>query len=167
LEKFKANYFLHDNLNKLKDCEMTYRLKNEYRVIFAVLVMIMAASPAFAAGTATFGATTDTFVSGINTILKAIGVGVATIAVFIFGYQVGFTGKSAAQAAPILIGGFIIGAAATIASALVGNSGYGATTMNNILLSDEMLASNVLGGEALLNITPGTLLEITPTRSVI
>jgi type IV secretion system protein VirB2 len=109
---------------------MTNILKDKRYMFLAVLGLTLLASSAFATGTSTvtFSATTNTFVKGINTVLSLAGIGIATIAVFIFGYQVGFAGKSAAQAAPILIGGFLIGAAASIGSALVGNSDTGYST---------------------------------------
>ncbi len=144
---------------------MTKTLKNTCRVTVALLALATLSSPALSAAgsTATLSVSAGTFVTGITTVLNLLGIGIATIAVFIFGYQVGFTGKSAAQAAPILIGGFIIGAATSIGGAMVGNTaaGYGTslTTKNIVLPSSEAIAINMVNSN--------TLFEITPSKSVI
>lgn len=47
--------------------------------------------------------------------LTTIGVAVITIAVMIAGYKILFQGQSFREVAPILIGGILVGSAATIA----------------------------------------------------
>lgn len=138
---------------------MIKTFKNTRCVALVLLVLVMVSSPTIYAATATttLSLAAGSFVTGITTVLKLLGIGIATIAVFIFGYQVGFTGKSAAQAAPILIGGFIIGAAATIGSALVGNTSadYGNSITRSIQLQDsELVASTTTNSNALFEFTP-------------
>lgn len=49
--------------------------------------------------------------------LEEIGVAVITIAVIVAGYKILFQGQTFREVSPILIGGIIIGSAATIAGA--------------------------------------------------
>lgn len=106
---------------------MINAIQNKYYGFWAFIAVSVICNPAFAAGsggpTATgLNSTGTSFITLITGLLGVIGGGIATIAVFIFGYQVSFGGKSPAQAAPVLIGGLIIGAAAAIGAALTGNT---------------------------------------------
>lgn len=56
----------------------------------------------------------DGFFSNFETILKVISVTVVTIAIVFAGYQISFAHKRLSDIAPILIGGLLIGGAATI-----------------------------------------------------
>jgi len=63
------------------------------------------------------------FLQNINGLLNLASIAVVTIAVIFAGYQIAFAHKRIADVAPILIGGFLIGAAAQIAKMLVGDGG--------------------------------------------
>ena len=63
------------------------------------------------------------FLQNINGLLNLASIAVVTIAVIFAGYQIAFAHKRIADVAPILIGGFLIGAAAQIAKMLVGDPG--------------------------------------------
>jgi type IV secretion system protein VirB2 len=63
------------------------------------------------------------FLQNINGLLNLASIAVVTIAVIFAGYQIAFAHKRISDVAPILIGGFLIGAAAQIAKMLVGDSG--------------------------------------------
>ena len=65
------------------------------------------------------------FLQSINGLLNLASIAVVTIAVIFAGYQIAFAHKRIADVAPILIGGFLIGAAAQIAKMLVGDPGAG------------------------------------------
>jgi type IV secretion system protein VirB2 len=65
------------------------------------------------------------FLQNINGLLNLASIAVVTIAVIFAGYQIAFAHKRIADVAPILIGGFLIGAAAQIAKMLVGDAGAG------------------------------------------
>jgi len=69
------------------------------------------------------------FLQNINGLLNLASIAVVTIAVIFAGYQIAFAHKRIADVAPILIGGFLIGAAAQIAKMLVGDAGGGAVAM--------------------------------------
>ncbi|MBB3227104.1 type IV secretion system protein VirB2 [Luteibacter sp. Sphag1AF] len=78
------------------------------------------------------------FFQNINSLLNAASIVVVTIAVIFSGYQIAFAHKRIADVAPALIGGVLIGAAAQVATMVVGGSGgaakactstSGATTM--------------------------------------
>lgn len=55
------------------------------------------------------------FFKNFETILKIASVSIVTIAVVFAGYQIAFAHKRLSDVAPILIGGLLIGGAATIA----------------------------------------------------
>lgn len=65
----------------------------------------------------------DTFFKNFETILKVISITVVTIAVVFAGYQIAFAHRRLSDVAPILIGGLLIGGAATIAGWFVGDWG--------------------------------------------
>lgn len=86
---------------------------------------------AFAAGAPDFGGTDSKvtgFLQNINGLLNLASIAVVTIAVIFAGYQIAFAHKRISDVAPILVGGFLIGAAAQIAKMLVGDTG-GAVAM--------------------------------------
>jgi type IV secretion system protein VirB2 len=99
------------------------------RACIAVLLAIPGL--AFAAGAPDFGGTDSKvtgFLQNINGLLNLASIAVVTIAVIFAGYQIAFAHKRISDVAPILIGGFLIGAAAQIAKMLVGDTG-GAVAM--------------------------------------
>lgn len=85
-------------------------MKNVAFTLVVAAALLTFTDSAFAVGAA--GAKVKTFTTDIITVLSAIGIAIATIAVFIFGYQVSFGGKRPQEAAPILVGGLLIGGAA-------------------------------------------------------
>lgn len=62
------------------------------------------------------------FFKSINGLLNIASIAVVTIAVVFAGYQIAFAHKRIADVAPILIGGFLVGAAAQIAKMLIGDN---------------------------------------------
>jgi len=62
------------------------------------------------------------FFKSINGLLNIASVAVVTIAVVFAGYQIAFAHKRIGDVAPILIGGFLVGAAAQIAKLLIGDN---------------------------------------------
>jgi type IV secretion system protein VirB2 len=68
------------------------------------------------------GATTKKFFDNINGLLNMASISVVTIAVIFAGYQIAFAHKRIADVSPILIGGFLIGAAAQVAKMLIGSN---------------------------------------------
>jgi type IV secretion system protein VirB2 len=59
------------------------------------------------------------FFTNINSLLNIASIAVVTIAVIFAGYQIAFAHKRISDVAPVLIGGFLIGAAAQIAKMLI------------------------------------------------
>lgn len=55
----------------------------------------------------------------INALLNVASIAVVTIAIIFAGYQIAFNHKRIGDVAPVLIGGFLIGAAAQIAKMLL------------------------------------------------
>jgi type IV secretion system protein VirB2 len=82
------------------------------------------------------GATTrvNSFFSNINSLLNIASIAIVTIAVIFAGYQIAFNHKRIGDVAPVLIGGFLIGAAAQIA---------------NMLLPDDVTSTSMVVGELL------------------
>lgn len=81
---------------------------------------------ALAQAAADFGGTDSKltgFLQNINGLLNLASIAVVTIAVIFAGYQIAFAHKRISDVAPILVGGFLIGAAAQIARMLVGDGG--------------------------------------------
>jgi len=67
-------------------------------------------------------ANVDGFMQSVVTLLGAVSIGVVTVAIIFAGYQIAFAHKRLSDVAPILIGGLLIGGAATIATWFVGSS---------------------------------------------
>lgn len=57
----------------------------------------------------------------VYSILKVASILIVTVAIIFAGYQIAFAHKRISDVAPILIGGLLIGAAAQIASMVIGN----------------------------------------------
>lgn len=66
------------------------------------------------------------FFKNFETILKVASVTIVTIAVVFSGYQIAFAHKRLSDVAPVLIGGLLIGGAATIAGWFI--EGWGVET---------------------------------------
>lgn len=60
-----------------------------------------------------------TFFTNLNGLLNVASIAIVTIAVIFAGYQIAFNHKRVGDVAPVLIGGFLIGAAAQIAKMLL------------------------------------------------
>ncbi|GAA6140844.1 TrbC/VirB2 family protein [Hydrogenophaga sp. 5NK40-0174] len=92
---------------------------------FRVLSLALLASAAIAAAPETFAQTVEGFqgacenVEGFfknfETMLRVASVSIVTIAIVFAGYQIAFAHKRLTEVAPILVGGLLIGGAATIA----------------------------------------------------
>ncbi|TZF91487.1 TrbC/VirB2 family protein [Cognatilysobacter lacus] len=68
------------------------------------------------------GSSVSKFFQNVNGLLNLASISVVTIAVIFAGYQIAFAHKRIADVAPILIGGFLIGAAAQVAKMLIGGT---------------------------------------------
>lgn len=77
----------------------------------------------------------ETFFTNINSLLNVASIAVVTIAVIFAGYQIAFNHKRIGDVAPVLIGGFLIGAASQIA---------------RMLLPDDVTSTAMLAGQLLL-----------------
>lgn len=100
---------------------MINSIKSKYYGFWAAVAVGLFSNSAWAADV-DLKTTATGLTTGLTSMLTGIGLAIATVAVFVFGYQVSFGGKSPAQAAPVLIGGVIIGGAAVLAKALTGLS---------------------------------------------
>jgi len=92
----------------------------------ACLGLSLAPGIALAQAAPDFGGTDSKvtgFLQNVNGLLNLASIAVVTIAVIFAGYQIAFAHKRISDVAPILIGGFLIGAAAQIARMLVGEPG--------------------------------------------
>lgn len=76
----------------------------------------------------------ETFFTNINSLLNVASIAVVTIAVIFAGYQIAFNHKRIGDVAPVLIGGFLIGAASQIA---------------RMLLPDDVTSTAMLVGQLL------------------
>ena len=85
------------------------------------LVAMLACVPASVLAQDVTGATTrvQSFFGNINALLNVASIAVVTIAIIFAGYQIAFNHKRIGDVAPVLVGGFLIGAAAQIAKMLL------------------------------------------------
>ncbi len=88
----------------------------------AVVAMMLLPCAAFAAGTDACSDMTG-YMDTVQKILKAISIGVVTIAVIFSGYQIAFAHKRISEVAPVLIGAVLIGAAGEIATMFITTTG--------------------------------------------
>lgn len=97
--------------------------RNVRAALAAVAIAALFALPGLAFAQDFQGTDNDvrTFFQNINGLLNIASVAVVTIAVIFAGYQIAFAHKRISDVAPILIGGFMIGAAAQIANMLIGD----------------------------------------------
>lgn len=110
-------------------------------------LLLLASFGAFAEGTGTetgtagFSAACNKvvgFFARFETILRVASISIVTIAVVFAGYQIAFAHKRLSDVAPVLIGGLLIGGAATIAGWFVGDlDGDRASSGNNYIADCE------------------------------
>ena len=86
-------------------------------VVFVALLMLPDIAMATVGGKAT--GRVESFFKDIKGLLGAASLAVVTIAVIFAGYQIAFAHKRISDVAPILIGGFLIGAAGQVAGMLL------------------------------------------------
>ena len=79
--------------------------------------------------------TVNTFFGNVTTLLNIASIAIVTIAVIFAGYQIAFNHKRIGDVAPVLIGGFLIGAAAQIA---------------RMLLPDDVMATTMVVADSLM-----------------
>ena len=97
-------------------------LKSAVAALVYAPAIALAADPVGGGGDfADTGKTTTKFFDNINGLLSIASVSVVTIAVIFAGYQIAFAHKRISDVAPILIGGFLIGAATQVAKMLIGS----------------------------------------------
>lgn len=89
--------------------------------LHAIAITALLSSPALAWAQDVAGATSrvQTFFGNINALLNIASIAVVTIAIIFAGYQIAFNHKRIGDVAPVLIGGFLIGAAAQITKMLL------------------------------------------------
>ncbi|HYQ22401.1 TrbC/VirB2 family protein [Stenotrophomonas sp.] len=104
-------------------------LTNARRALSAVALASLCMLPFIASAQDPSGAqnSVTSFFTNLNGLLNIASVAVVTIAVIFAGYQIAFNHKRISDVAPVLVGGFLIGAAAQVANMLlpddVGNIG--------------------------------------------
>ncbi|MGY3231865.1 type IV secretion system protein VirB2 [Luteibacter sp. HA06] len=114
------------SLNTVYDSSKTPLSRKLAFFAFAMVLML----PTFVVGQDVGATSTKVcgFFQNINSLLNAASIVVVTIAVIFSGYQIAFAHKRIADVAPALIGGVLIGAAAQVASMVVGGNGSGGST---------------------------------------
>lgn len=98
----------------------TPNLKPSPAVLLLVAVSLCLLLPdAALAQTATMETRVEGFLTKISGLLNIASVAIVTIAVIFAGYQIAFAQKRISDVAPVLIGGFLIGAAAQLAKMVI------------------------------------------------
>lgn len=107
---------------------MVNRIEVKILISFLVLVLLALSAPdAFAASPLNACEKVNGFFGNLLIILKVISVGIVTVAIVFAGYQIAFAHKRLSDVAPVLIGGLLIGGAATIAAWFVDGFDEGKT----------------------------------------
>lgn len=88
-------------------------------LLMAATFVAMLALPEMAFAQTTAETRVTGFLTKINSILNVASVAIVTIAVIFAGYQIAFAHKRISDVAPVLIGGFLIGAAAQLAKMVI------------------------------------------------
>ena len=88
-------------------------------LFMAVLFVTILAMPEAALAQTTAEGRVTGFLAKLNSILNVASVAIVTIAVIFAGYQIAFAHKRISDVAPVLIGGFLIGAAAQLAKMVI------------------------------------------------
>ena len=105
-------------MNNLHTSRATSFLSAAAMVAFAIATVTMPELAFAQDGEGARGRVT-TFFTNINSLLNVASIAIVTIAVIFAGYQIAFNHKRVGDVAPVLIGGFLIGAAAQIAKMLL------------------------------------------------
>ena len=95
--------------------------KSTLSAIFMAVVSLVTPSALMAQEFGGADGKVNTFFTNVNGLLNIASISVVTIAVIFAGYQIAFAHKRMADVAPVLIGGFLIGAAGQVARMLLGN----------------------------------------------
>ena len=101
---------------------------------------LLVPSLAWAAPGAEAAGRVTTFFTNINGLLNIASIAIVTIAIIFAGYQIAFNHKRIGDVAPVLIGGFLIGAAAQIAKMLLPDTEVGAIGGGMALALVELVA---------------------------
>lgn len=106
-------------MNKLTETtQLRHALRGAGTALAAVAMLALPELALAQDGTGAAGRVT-TFFTNINALLNVASIAIVTIAVIFAGYQIAFNHKRVGDVAPVLIGGFLIGAAAQIAKMLL------------------------------------------------
>lgn len=112
-----------DNNNHRRGMKMSKNqiLKSGAWIKRAAVLGALSLAPAMAWAQDAAGAKTrvTAFFTNLNSLLNVASIAIVTIAVIFAGYQIAFNHKRIGDVAPVLIGGFLIGAAAQIAKMLL------------------------------------------------
>lgn len=73
------------------------------------------------------------FMNNLNSLLNIASVAIVTIAVIFAGYGIAFAHKRLSDVAPVLIGGFLIGAAAQLAKMVIPDNVGSDTTTSMVM----------------------------------
>ncbi|MGH8081669.1 MAG: TrbC/VirB2 family protein [Lysobacter sp.] len=98
--------------------------------------MLMLPELAFAQGQADAGSRVKGFINKLNDLLNIASIAIVTMAVIFAGYQIAFAHKRISDVAPILIGGFLIGAAAQLAKLVIPDN-----PTNNVMLMVDYISN--------------------------
>lgn len=100
----------------------TKQLGRAYSMAAAIVSGLAVPGLALAQDAAEAQERVSTFLNNLNSLLNLASIAVVTIAIIFAGYQIAFNHKRISDVAPVLLGGFLIGAAAQIAKMLVSNN---------------------------------------------
>ncbi|ATD68406.1 MULTISPECIES: TrbC/VirB2 family protein [Luteimonas] len=106
-------------MQSIKSIQSTDLQRRRVRAFAAAIAVAFLPSLGWAQDVAGATSRVQTFFGNINALLNVASIAVVTIAIIFAGYQIAFNHKRIGDVAPVLIGGFLIGAAAQIAKMLL------------------------------------------------
>lgn len=105
--------------------------------LFAGMLMLPELAFAQPGGGDDAGGRVKGFINRLNDLLNIASIAIVTIAVIFAGYQIAFAHKRISDVAPILIGGFLIGAAAQLAKLVIPDDKVG----HNVMLLTDFISN--------------------------
>lgn len=117
-------------MKSFKNAVIGVEAKRVCMALFLAVTLVPGAAMAKLNGAA--GSVTG-FFDNINNLLNIASISVVTIAVIFAGYQIAFAHKRIGDVAPVLIGGFLIGAAGQLAKMLLPEDGGAGAMLLNAL----------------------------------
>ncbi len=106
-------------MNNTENTQLSKQVFRGGAMTMALVALVAMPELVFAQSGSDAAGRVESFFDNIYSLLNIASIAIVTIAVIFAGYQIAFNHKRIGDVAPVLIGGFLIGAAAQIAKMLL------------------------------------------------